>query len=55
MEDDDRALNKEEGFEELTITEQFDKFFHFITEKDLNTIQKDTIEKVVNELEGEDK
>ena len=54
MEDDDRALNKEEGFEELTITEQFDKFFHFITEKDLNTIQKDTIEKVVNELEGED-
>ena len=47
------GLSKEEGFEELSTSEQFDKFFHFITEKDLDQTQKDAVQSVVDELEKE--
>ena len=47
------GLSKEEGFEELSTSEQFDKFFRFITEKDLDQTQKDAVQSVVDELEKE--
>ena len=51
--DDNASLHKEEGFEELSMDEQFDKFFHFILDKDLDDVQKDALDKVTKELEGD--
>lgn len=47
-------LIKEEGFEELTTEEQFEKFFKFITEKDLDDVQELAVKEVADELEKED-
>lgn len=46
-------LIKEEGFEELTTEEQFEKFFKFITEKDLDDVQELAVKEVADELEKE--
>ena len=51
--DEDESIAKQEGFEELSLSEQFDKFFNLITEKDLDETQKQVVEKVVDELEKE--
>ena len=53
VDENETNLAKEEGFEELSTSEQFDKFFHFINEKDLDETQKDAVGAVVNELEKE--
>lgn len=50
---DEGGLAKEEGFEELSTSEQFDKFFHFINQKDLDQTQKDAVQLVIEELERE--
>ena len=44
------AHNKEEGFRELSPEEQFEKFFNFIAEKELDDIQKEIVKKTVEEL-----
>ena len=50
--EDEGALVKEEGFEDLPTDQQFDTFFHFIMDKDLDDEQKALIQEVMNELEG---
>lgn len=55
METSEDSLNKIEGFEELSTVEQFNQFFHFITEKDLDETQDQTVKQVVEELEKETK
>ena len=52
--DDDESLEKEAGFEELTTDQQFDKFYRFITEKDMDETQKKAVENVTKELEKEE-
>ena len=52
--DDGTTLDKCEGFEELTTEEQFDQFFHFILEKDMDDIQKTAVNDAVNTLERGD-
>ena len=49
--DEETALQKEEGFDELTTEEQFDKFFEFINQKEMNEFQKESVKQVVEELE----
>lgn len=51
---DELDLEKAEGFESLTIEEQFNNFFHYVNERDLNEIQEETVKKCVRELQGED-
>lgn len=50
--EDEGALVKEEGFEDLPTDQQFNTFFHFIMDKDLDDEQKALIQEVMNELEG---
>ena len=54
FDDEEAKLAKEEGFEELTTEEQFGKFFTFITQKELDEVQKSAVKQVVGELEQED-
>lgn len=49
----DSSLEKVEGFSELSLEEQFDKFFNFIHEKELNDTQKEVVNAMVEELERE--
>lgn len=49
--DEETALNKVEGFDELTTDEQFDKFYQFINQKEMNDLQKDIIKQIVDEME----
>lgn len=49
--DEETALQKDEGFDELTTEEQFDKFFEFINQKEMNEFQKESVKQVVEELE----
>ena len=52
--EDEGGLVKEEGFEDLPTDQQFDTFFHFIMEKDLDDEQKALIQEVMNEIEGDE-
>lgn len=50
IDEDESNLEKETGFQELSIEEQFDQFFHFINNKDLDEIQKDAVDEVIKSL-----
>ena len=52
--EEEASLTKEEGFEELTTEQQFDCFFTFITEKELNDIQKEVVNQIGEQLDKED-
>ena len=54
IDENETKLAKESGFDELTTEEQFEKFFKFITEKDLDEVQKAAVKEVADELEQED-
>ena len=54
FDDEEAKLAKEEGFDELTTEEQFGKFFTFITQKELDEVQKSAVKQVADELEQED-
>ena len=51
--DEEDSLTKEAGFEELSTEEQFDKFFHFIADKDMDDAQKEVVKKVIKDLEDD--
>ena len=51
-EDSSLDLEKGEGFEELTLEEQFSIFFKHIADKELNDVQKDVIDAVIKDLNG---
>ena len=51
--DEDNNLEKVEGFDELSISEQFNEFFNYINEKDLDEIQLEAVNTVSKELEKE--
>ena len=50
IDEDESNLEKETGFQELSIEEQFNQFFHFINNKDLDEIQKDAVDEVIKSL-----
>ena len=50
--EDEGALVKGDGFEDLPTDQQFDAFFHFIMDKDLDDEQKHLIQDVMDEIEG---
>ena len=52
--EENSSLNKEEDFEELTIEEQFHRFFKFINDKELDDLQSQIIKEICEELEGEE-
>ena len=54
IDDMDTSLTKVEGFNELTTQEQFDDFFKFIMSKDMDEIQKKTVDEVVEAIEREE-
>ena len=49
--DEETALNKVEGFDELTTDEQFDEFFQFINQKEMNDLQKEIVKQIVEDME----
>lgn len=51
--DEEDSLTKEVGFEELSTEEQFDIFFHFIADKDMDDAQKEVVKKVIKDLEDD--
>lgn len=51
----DSSIKKEQGFEQLTLKQQFDNFFHFVLKKDLDQIQDETINQVATAIEKDDK
>ena len=53
VDENETSLAKEEGFNDLTIEEQFYKFFRFINDKDLDQTQKEAIKTASDELEKE--
>ena len=53
--DDDKTndLSKAEGFEELSMEEQFKKFFYVVNNKELNETQDKAVKDVANKMEKE--
>lgn len=54
IEEGEGTLEKVEGFSELSPDQQFDKFFNFINEKDMNEIQKKAIKDAFEKLDKEE-
>ncbi len=50
VDEDETDLEKEKGFQELSMDEQFDQFFHFINNKDLDEIQNNAVKEVMKSL-----
>ena len=49
---EEAALTKVEGFEEMTPEQQFDNFFQFINGKEMNDLQKEIVKQIAEEMEG---
>ena len=51
LSEEESKLEKEAGFDELPKNEQLSLFFKFINDKDLDSIQKEVVDKVIEEVE----
>lgn len=54
VDENETKLAKEEGFDDLTTEEQFEKFFKFINNKDLDDVQKEAVKEAADALETEE-